>query len=346
MQDTYKGGNGAGKQVGPSMAMKDAARKGGLAMMFFQAFLLAINDYITMRTNCYAHKDYVVETPRLDREDNVTRKPILKQIFPDDTTKLPPGARHRYIPRDRRTLHATTNYIIAWFGVLILCDAFFRGDSNRGLKCIYGTGAYRLDVPVIQNTMPRNSFTFLRQYIHFSIGSEQKPQGDPKYDPLFKVRFIIDVLMASIKACRNAGDRVAIDESMIRYRGRAVSFIQYMPRKPIKHGLKVFAICCAYSSVLLGFEVYCGAEQHNDDKSARSALAVVERLIRLAGLGKNKGTTLYTDNWYRTVALAVWLFVNLGWFFNGTFSTSKKVSRCDDDVPFHTLSNGAPATVE
>jgi hypothetical protein len=81
-QDTYKGGNGAGKQVGPSMAMKDAARKSGLAKMFFQAFPLAIIDYITMRTNCYAHEDYVVETPRLDREDNVTKKPILKRIFP------------------------------------------------------------------------------------------------------------------------------------------------------------------------------------------------------------------------------------------------------------------------
>jgi hypothetical protein len=242
-QDTYKGGNGSGKQVGPSMAMKDAACKGSLAKMFLQAFPLAIIDYITTRTNRYAHDDYVVETPRLDREDNVTKKPILKQIFPDDTTKLPPGARHCYIPKDRRTLHATTNYIIAWFGVLILCGAFFRGDSNRGLKCIYGTGAYRLAVPVIQNTMPRNSFTFLQTYIHFSVGSEQKLQGDPKYDPLFKVRLFIDALMASIKACWNAGDRVAIDESMIRYRGRAVSFIQYMPRKPIKHGLKVLAIC-------------------------------------------------------------------------------------------------------
>jgi hypothetical protein len=94
------------------------------------------------------------------------------------------------------------------------------------------------------------------------------------------------------------------------------------------------------------FEIYCGAEQHNNDKSARSALAVIERLIRLAGLEKNKGMTLYTDNWYTTVALAVWFFVILGWFFNGTFSTSKKVSRWDDDVPFHTLSNGALATVE
>ena len=44
--------------------------------------------------------------------------------------------------------------------------------------------------------------------------------------------------------------------------------------------------------------------------------------------------------------LAKWLFVTLGWFFCGTITTSKKVSRQDEDIPFHTLSNGALATVK
>ena len=52
-----------------------------------------------------------------------------------------------------------------------------------------------------------------------------------------------------------------------------------MPIKPIKHGIKVFAICmCAYTEVVLGFEVYCGSDSVAGDKS--SALAtVVERLL-------------------------------------------------------------------
>lgn len=162
--------------------------------------------------------------------------------------------------------------------------------------------------------MPRNSFQFIRSHIHFSDGLKQSPPGSKDYDPLFKVRYIIDKLMASMRACWVAGDRVTIDESMIRYMGRAVSFVQYMPRKPIKHGLKVFAICCSYSAVMLGFEVYCGAEEHNEDKSARSALAVVERLINLAGLRDNKGTTLYTDNWYTTFCHS-WLVLLWNYFY-------------------------------
>jgi hypothetical protein len=56
-----------------------------------------------------------------------------------------------------------------------------------------------------------------------------------------------------------AGDHVTIDESMIRYMGRAIAFIQYMPQNPIKHRIKVFAVCCSYTGVLLGFEAYCGS---------------------------------------------------------------------------------------
>ena len=45
--------------------------------------------------------------------------------------------------------------------------------------------------------------------------------------------------MKAMRTCWVAGERVTIDESMIRYMGRAVAFVQYMTRKPIKHGIKV-----------------------------------------------------------------------------------------------------------
>ena len=45
---------------------------------------------------------------------------------------------------------------------------------------------------------------------------------------------------------------------MIKYMGRAITFVQYMPLKPIKHGIKVFAFFCAYTGHIIGFEVYLG----------------------------------------------------------------------------------------
>ncbi len=53
---------------------------------------------------------------------------------------------------------------------------------------------------------------------------------------------------------------------MIKYCGRAVAFIQYMPAKPmIKHGIKVFCVCCAISGIMLAYEVYCGDKDKKTD---------------------------------------------------------------------------------
>ena len=41
-----------------------------------------------------------------------------------------------------------------------------------------------------------------------------------------------------------AGERVCIYEIMILYTGHALKFGQYMPLKPINHGIKVFMLTC------------------------------------------------------------------------------------------------------
>ena len=64
------------------------------------------------------------------------------------------------------------------------------------------------------------------------------------------------------------GKRVTIDESMIKYFVR-VSFIQYMPMKPIKHGINVFAICCAYTASLFNYKVYLGNDTETNDNCFR-----------------------------------------------------------------------------
>merc|ERR1712197_297235 len=125
---------------------------------------------------------------------------------------------------------------------------------------------------------------------------------------------------------------------MILYKGRAVNYVQYMPAKPIKHGVKVYMICCAASSILLAFEIYVGRE--GDDKDG-SALAICDRLITAAGLAVHRGRVLFTDNWYTTVPLAMHLFKKYGWLFTGTLTPTEKKQREDLDFPFLKLSNGA-----
>jgi len=124
---------------------------------------------------------------------------------------------------------------------------------------------------------------------------------------------------------------------MIKYRGKAVSFTQYNPLKPIKHGIKVFALCCSYSAYLLGFEVYLGKEYTKD---GGSALQIIDRLLLGSNLTSSTGRKLYVDNWYTTVNLAKHLYEQYGWTVVGTMTPTDKKSRRDHDVPFLRLSNG------
>ena len=45
---------------------------------------------------------------------------------------------------------------------------------------------------------------------------------------------------------------------MILYKGKYIAFVQHMPKKPIKHGIKVYALCCSSTGYLYAFEVYTG----------------------------------------------------------------------------------------
>jgi len=62
--------------------------------------------------------------------------------------------------------------------------------------------------------------------------------------------------------------------------GRMISCVQYMPAKPIKHGIKVLALCCALSAVILLFKIYVGKEDDSDG----TAVGVCNDLVIDAGL--------------------------------------------------------------
>ena len=62
--------------------------------------------------------------------------------------------------------------------------------------------------------------------------------------------------------------------------GIAIPYVQYMPAKSIKHGINVFAIYCAISTILLVFKVHVG--QYNDYDN--TALGICDDLVKEAGV--------------------------------------------------------------
>ena len=149
----------------------------------------------------------------------------------------------------------------------------------------------------------------------------------------------MDKIMNNMTKNWIAGSIVCIDESMILYTGRAIIFVQYMPLKPIKHGIKVFVLTC--KSHTLRWEIYCGKDHNEDYNIDSSDEAVVNRLITDAGLTLQSGRILYTDNWYTLIKLARTLFERYNWLFVGTSIPTDKKVREAYDIPFHKLSNQA-----
>ncbi len=84
-----------------------------------------------------------------------------------------------------------------------------------------------------------------------------------------------------------------------------------MPAKPIKHGKKVFCLCCATTVVMLAFEVYCGKDNNKTDNTT---VDICERLIYEVDLVNNqtggviRGCTIYSNNYYTSVKMAKHLY--------------------------------------
>ena len=247
------------------------------------------------------------------------------------------NARHRQV--GTRSWDFTPGFIIAWHGILMFHGA--TAGDNMPISSNWESPPFGCYAPWIQNTMSKNAFEAVQRFIRFVKEEQSHKKGDDNYDPLYKVRQAMKMVMGNLTKNWGAGERITIDESMIKYMGRSICFIQYNPKKPIKHGIKVFVICCAITGHPLAWEVYCGKEVKTDNLLGGSSSSVCDRLIRASGLQGKTGRILFTDNWYTSMELAKHLWFTYQWLFIGTVTPTEKKGRVGYDIPFLKMSKGA-----
>ena len=91
--------------------------------------------------------------------------------------------------------------------------------------------------------------------MHFSDNNNSLPLNHPNYGKLFKVRPLTQLILKSIKNIPQE-ETHSIDEQILPTKGR--SFLrQYLPKKPYKWAIKVWARC-SVSGTAYDFEIYCG----------------------------------------------------------------------------------------
>ena len=147
--------------------------------------------------------------------------------------------------------------------------------------------------------MSSRRFELILRFLHLNDSETQPQRGAPGFDKLYKIRPLLNILVESFKDCYTPSQFLSVDESMISFKGR-LSFLQYLPKKPHKWGMKAWVLADSATGYTWGWKLYTGKE--GDQRGCGLADRVVLDLVddvRLQG----KGFVVVTDNFYSSPSL-------------------------------------------
>ena len=154
----------------------------------------------------------------------------------------------------------------------------------------------------VRKTMSQKRFEKLCQYFHVSDRNNEPPKGSQTYDPLYKVRTVMEKMLQLFPKYSAFRAEQCLDESMIRCKAR-LSYIIFNASKPTRKGIQVFVRTDAKTGYCQQFEFYLGAKL---TKSSGKGLYfdVVDRLTRPL---HNTNAQIYFDNTYTLVSSLIHL---------------------------------------
>ena len=190
---------------------------------------------------------------------------------------------------NKMTWHCPSNAeMMAFFG---LC--FLMGIVHKPKLKDYWSKHPLLHTPIFMR-MKRDSFCQILRYFH--LVNENPPQRP--VDALWKVRWFIDRLNDSFSGQYIPHQHISIDEHMCPFKGK-VHFKQYLPSKPTKWGIKLWALADSKNGYIQQLHVYSGKTDRPETSLAHH---VVNTLLDKAQL-LNKGYKLFIDNYYTSPEL-------------------------------------------
>ena len=109
-----------------------------------------------------------------------------------------------------------------------------------------------------------------------------------------KIQPLLDLLCPRFESMYVPDQHIAIDESVISFRGR-VGFLQYLKGKPNPWGIKAFVLADSVSGYLYKARIYFGKDTQLVDPELPHTIRVLKTLV--SGL-HHKGYDLYIDRFY------------------------------------------------
>ncbi len=182
-----------------------------------------------------------------------------------------------------------THELLAFIGVHI-----FMGIDSLPQRRMYWQGGTRH--ATVGEVLSRDRFESLTRYLRVS---PPEAAAAPR-NPFSFVRAFIDSLNHSFPRHWNPGRHLALDESMVSFRGRS-DIKQFVPGKPHPHGYKIWVL--GNENYMLQLQLYQG--------KAAAGPSIHDMVLQLTQLYRNTNHVLYCDTLFTSPTLLASLF-NVG----------------------------------
>lgn len=179
------------------------------------------------------------------------------------------------LPRFQEVHHARTTTHIemrAFLGLLVMSGVM--RASHLNYKDLFSPGDICSEF--YHSVMSSQRFLFLLRCIRFD---DLRTRLDRiKTDKLAPIRMLFESIVNKCQSLFRPSEYVTIDEQLVGFRGNC-SFRQYIPSKPNKYGIKIFALVDARNFYNVKMEIYAGKQPPGPFEKSNTPEDVVIRLI-------------------------------------------------------------------
>ena len=191
----------------------------------------------------------------------------------------------------KRKHKLTAGELLVWIGIRIRM-----GVLNKKRVCHYWSKMPGVGDPIIANAMKQDRFNCITSALSFA-----RPNASSGWS---KFEYVDRTVRAACRIAVGLTQHFAIDESMIRCFSRYCRWKQFMPRKPIKTGIKVFALVLSIG-FLYDWHVFRGSSDPTAGKNAMYTL--IHDILVTSGFD-NIGCVMFCDAAFTSISLFRKLF--------------------------------------
>ncbi|CAM4635701.1 unnamed protein product [Leuciscus chuanchicus] len=215
---------------------------------------------------------------------------------PEENTGLEEESDEEYEEADADQTFESKNGKISWTTSpqpTFVCGTYMGvyRPNNEALSSLWEAETGRA---IFRAVMSLRRFRRLPKVIRFDDRATRPARRES--DKLAPIRDVWNLWVERLPLMCNPGLDITVDECLVPFRGRC-SFKQYMPSKPAKYGIKIWAACDARTSYAWNMQVYTGKPKGGQPERNQGMRVVLDLTTGL------QGHTVTCDNFFTSYAL-------------------------------------------